>query len=49
MGLQGAGYEAGSKFGISVASITVGCFDLTINKMEVERAELNSLFCLISL
>ena len=36
-------HDAGSKFvrgGISVASVTVVCFDLTIDKMEAERAEL---------
>ena len=43
MGLQGAGYDVGFKFargGISVATVTVVCFDLTINKMEADRAEL---------
>ena len=42
MDLQGAGYD-GSKFvrgGISVAAVTVVGFDLTIDKMEAERAEL---------
>ena len=36
-------HDAGSKFvrgGISVASVTVVCFDFTRDKMEAERAEL---------
>ena len=43
MGLQGAGYDVGSKFargGISVVAVTVVCFDLTIDKREAELAEL---------
>ena len=40
MGLQGAGYDVGSK--ISVAAVTVVCFDLTIDKMEAEWAESRS-------
>ena len=43
VGLQGAGRDVGSKFargGISVAAVTVVCFDLTMDKMEAERAEL---------
>ena len=41
MGLQGAGYDVGSKFargGISVVAVV--CFDLTIDKREAELAEL---------
>ena len=37
------GYDVGSEFargGISVAAVIVVCFDLTIDKMEAERAEL---------
>ena len=43
LGMQGPGYDEGSKFargGISVAAVTVVCFDLTKDKMEAERAEL---------
>ena len=41
--MQGAGYELGSKFArgaISVLAFAVVCLDLTIDKMEAERAEL---------
>ena len=43
VGMQGVGYDMGSKFargGISVAAVTVVCYNLTIGKMEAERAEL---------
>ena len=43
MGLPGAGYDVGSKFArgrMSLAAATVVCFDLTIDKMEAEQAEL---------
>ena len=42
--MQGAGYDVGSKFArggmASVAAVTIVWFDLTIDKMEAERAEL---------
>ena len=41
--MQGVGYDLGSKFAggwISVAGVTVVCFDLIIDKIEAERAEL---------
>ena len=41
--MQGVEYDVGSKFvrgGISVAAVTGVCFDLTIDKMDAERAEL---------
>ena len=43
VGLQGAGYDVGSKLargGIIVAAVTVVSFGLTTDKMEAERAEL---------
>ena len=42
MGLQGEGYDVGSKFArgrISLSTVTLACFGLTTDSMEGERAE----------
>ena len=42
MGLQGAGYDVGSKFaraGIRMAAVILVCLGLTANRTEAEQAD----------